>query len=420
MELEIIVRWLHEARDVYNRTLSGGGTCLCPERIGRDLFYANRQKNYLGSWVRYFVDPRTSTWPLMDSPWPTLGICLFYAYFVKVLGPRLMLNRQPMNIRWLMVIYNFFMVIVSALIFSFLGVYGWFGRYNWYCQPVDYSNSKEAILMTHLAWWYYISKFVEFADTIFFVMRKKFSHISTLHVIHHGMMPMSVWWGVKFTPGGHSTFFAFINSLVHILMYFYYGLAAVGPHMYKYLWWKQYMTSFQMVQFIAIFVHSFQLLFRPDCEYPRGFMWWIGFHAVMFWFLFADFYKNAYLKSSTNWKSMASAKSTVQSIESKNNKINENGKFVVSVNGSISKNEENKFLNGYCYLIGLNDAENDVPEAERQYAEVDRQHQADLRQRIADRVPKNGATLIYRHKNGLQGNGQVEGPQTRSRIKKAV
>lgn len=35
----------------------------------------------------------------------------------------------------------------------------------------------------------------------FFVLRKKNEHISTLHVIHHGIMPMSVWFGVKFTPG---------------------------------------------------------------------------------------------------------------------------------------------------------------------------------------------------------------------------
>lgn len=36
---------------------------------------------------------------------------------------------------------------------------------------------------------------------IFFVLRKKNNHVSTLHVIHHGCMPMSVWFGVKFTPG---------------------------------------------------------------------------------------------------------------------------------------------------------------------------------------------------------------------------
>lgn len=59
-------------------------------------------------------------------------------------------------------------------------------------------------------------------------------------------------------------------------------------------WLIDSMFEFEtQVQFILIFVHSFQLLFR-ECNYPRGFMWWIGFHAVLFWFLFWDFYKNAY------------------------------------------------------------------------------------------------------------------------------
>jgi hypothetical protein len=71
-------------------------------------------------------------------------------------------------------------------------------------------------------------------------------------------------------------------------------MAAIGPQMSKYLFWKKYMTSIQMVQFIIIFVHSFQLLFR-ECDYPKSFMWWIGFHAVLFWFLFWDFYKTSYL-----------------------------------------------------------------------------------------------------------------------------
>lgn len=44
-----------------------------------------------------------------------------------------------------------------------------------------------------------------------------------------------------------------------------------------------------------IFVHSFQLLFR-QCNYPKGFMWFIGFHAVLFWFLFYDFFYTSYTK----------------------------------------------------------------------------------------------------------------------------
>jgi hypothetical protein len=40
-------------------------------------------------------------------------------------------------------------------------------------------------------WWYFFSKFTEFFDTFFFVMRKRYDQVSTLHVIHHGIMPFS-------------------------------------------------------------------------------------------------------------------------------------------------------------------------------------------------------------------------------------
>lgn len=82
----------------------------------------------------------------------------------------------------------------------------------------------------------------------FFVLRKKDEHISLLHVVHHGIMPMSVWFGVRFTPGGHSTFFGLLNTFVHIVMYFYYMVAAMGPKYQKFIWWKKYLTAFQMVR----------------------------------------------------------------------------------------------------------------------------------------------------------------------------
>lgn len=52
---------------------------------------------------------------------------------------------------------------------------------------------------------------------------------------------------MKFAPGGHSTFFAMLNAFVHIVMYFYYMIAAMGPKYQKYIWWKKYLTAFQMV-----------------------------------------------------------------------------------------------------------------------------------------------------------------------------
>ena len=45
-------------------------------------------------------------------------------------------------------------------------------------------------------------------------------------------------------------FGAMINSFVHVLMYTYYGLSSLGPHMQNYLWWKKYLTRVQLVTVI--------------------------------------------------------------------------------------------------------------------------------------------------------------------------
>ncbi|XP_043282321.1 elongation of very long chain fatty acids protein AAEL008004 isoform X2 [Venturia canescens] len=238
-------------------------------------------------------DPRVKDWAMMSSPIPTALICLSYVYFSKNLGPRLMENRKPFSLKGVLIVYNLVQTLFSSWIFYEYMMSGWARGYSFRCQPVDYSESPLAMRMANTCWWYYFSKFTEFFDTLFFIMRKKTQQVSTLHVIHHGIMPFSVWMGVKFAPGGHSTFFALLNTFVHIVMYFYYMIAAMGPEYQKYIWWKKYLTTFQMMQFVAIFGHQFQLLFT-ECDYPRSFMVWIGLHGVLFLGLFSDFYKTKY------------------------------------------------------------------------------------------------------------------------------
>ena len=45
-----------------------------------------------------------------------------------------------------------------------------------------------------------------------------------------------------------------VNSFIHIVMYTYYGMAAMGPHMQKYLWWKRYLTMLQIVSDLPVFL----------------------------------------------------------------------------------------------------------------------------------------------------------------------
>jgi len=255
-------------------------------------------------------DKRTDGWFLMDSIWPTVLLCLGYVILVKYFGPWYMRDRPAMQFKKILVAYNAFQVVFSAWQFYEFGMGGWFGSYNLRCQPVDRTDNEQANRMVRVLWWYYISKISEFFDTIFFVFRKKSEHVSFLQVFHHGVMPLNAWAAAKFAPTGHCTLIGFTNTFIHTLMYFYYMMAAMGPQYQKFLWWKKYLTHFQMIQFVIVFVHSMQLFFIP-CDVPIAFAWLTVFHTAAFLFLFLDYYRKAYSKYTSSKKG-----------HSKNNHVN--------------------------------------------------------------------------------------------------
>ena len=212
-------------------------------------------------------DPRADGWFLMNSIWPTVALSTTYYVIVRFAGPKFMENREAYNLKYVMLVYNLFQTVFNMWLFYKVW-WLWRDHYNWTCQPVDYSQSTLGMAALDVTWWYFFSKFIDFFDSFFFVLRKKFSHLSTLHVVHHGGLPIAVWFGPRFVGGGHTTFCGFLNCAVHVAMYLYYFLAALGPRVQPYLWWKKYLTKLQMVQFIIFFIHAMQPLFI-ECDYPK-------------------------------------------------------------------------------------------------------------------------------------------------------
>lgn len=125
-------------------------------------------------------------------------------------------------------------------------------KYSWRCEPVDFSNSPHGLRVASGCYVYFLAKITELLDTVFFVLRKKNNQITFLHMYHHTVMPMISWGVTKYYPGGHGTFIGVINSFVHIIMYFYYMMSAMGPQYQKYLWWKKYITTLQLVRNFSI------------------------------------------------------------------------------------------------------------------------------------------------------------------------
>jgi len=256
-------------------------------------------------------DPRADIYPLTESPIPNILHCMFYLFIVCYAGPKFMKNRPAYDLKFLLIPYNWALVGLSTFLFYEFLMAGWgTGDFSLLCQEPEWGNSARELRMIRVMWWFWISKHIEFLDTYFFIARKNFRQVSFLHVFHHTLMAATWYLGPKYAGGGMGTFHALINSFVHMVMYTYYGIAAMGHEYRKYLWWKKYLTSFQMAQFVAIFGHMTNIIvFYPDCKWPQIFKYIIAMYGTIFFVLFSNFWIQNYTKGGRNKPAMTGGKS---------------------------------------------------------------------------------------------------------------
>lgn len=166
-------------------------------------------------------DPRIAKYSFFrGGPWTAWSIIAFYVYFVKKLGPALMKNREPMNLRGLILCYNLSMILINAYFFYEIVVNYRFGiemdMFN-FERPKTTDNSPKKLHVIWLSYAFLLSKFLDLAETVFFVLRKKHNQISNLHVYHHSVVPLLVHMFAKISPtGGPGCMFPFLNCFIHI------------------------------------------------------------------------------------------------------------------------------------------------------------------------------------------------------------
>ncbi|XP_068762372.1 very long chain fatty acid elongase 4-like [Montipora capricornis] len=203
-------------------------------------------------WSMQDGDPKTADWPLIATPWPTFSFIALYLFIVKV-GPKIMEKRRAYSLREVLIVYNFAMVILSAwMVYEFIASVVDIPNFDYFCEPMHYvRGDKRLNRLARICYIYWLSKFVEALDTFFFILRKKNNQVSFLHVYHHAFMCF-LWWMIsKYIPG-ETYFGAAVNCFVHVVMYAYYGLSAIGPQMQPYLGWKAHITKLQLTQFVCI------------------------------------------------------------------------------------------------------------------------------------------------------------------------
>lgn len=242
-------------------------------------------------------DPRVSNYHLMRTPWPTMFATLLYYWFVRSIGPRMMRDKKPYELLPLIRVYNLLMAAWNGFGFYVGCQLVNYGLETIGCRPVDpYQRDEKTLNQIYYGYMFFTSRLVEFADTVFFVLRKKNSQMTSFHVFHHSSVPTATWFFLKFAPGGNSGIFPFINTLIHTIMYSYYFLATFGS-MKPYLGWKKYLTQMQIVQFFIIIACCLQPLVIPGCKFPRALLLIMVAFSFVFIYLFVDFYLKSYNRS---------------------------------------------------------------------------------------------------------------------------
>jgi GNS1/SUR4 family len=131
------------------------------------------------------------------------------------------------------------------------------------CNPL--ANDAAGYRIAGVFVLFYLQKYLEFFDTWFFILRKSSRQVTFLHLFHHSSITIVVGSILPFDYNGDMYLPILLNSANHMLVYLHYLLATLGVQSS----WASYITSLQLLQFVAIFGQSL-LTYRigPTCGSP--------------------------------------------------------------------------------------------------------------------------------------------------------
>jgi hypothetical protein len=182
-----------------------------------------------------------------------------------------MTAREPFNVKSLMQAYN----IVQILVCGYM-VYGLFPCVsfpNIFGINSEYDARGEWFVFVH-----YLSKYLDWFDTLWILLNKKRSQLSFLHVYHHATI--GVIWGFLLTHNvgaGTTRYGAWVNSLTHVIMYSHYLWTSFGLKNPI----KRLITKWQLLQFWSCLVHAF-LVQVVESSQVQSFAWLqLGYQTTM-------------------------------------------------------------------------------------------------------------------------------------------
>jgi elongation of very long chain fatty acids protein 4 len=279
---------------------------MASELIQSYYEWANATEQKLFEWVdpngAYKVNPMAD-YPLANFA-SVYAICVGYLVFV-IFGTALMKAGIPaLNTSALQFLYNPFQVIVCSYMCLEAGIQAY--RNNYTAGPCNAFNPANPV-MGNVLYLFFLSKILDLCDTFFIVTGKKWKQLSVLHVYHHLTVLFFYYVVFRCAQDGDSYATIVLNGFVHTIMYTYYFVSAHTRD----IWWKKYLTSMQLTQFVIMNVQGYLTYSRQCSGFPAKIPVLYLFYVQSLFWLFMNFYIRAYVLGGSKKPVAADKKKTL-------------------------------------------------------------------------------------------------------------
>lgn len=236
----------------------------------------------------------TENWPLAKFETASL-IAIGYLSFV-ILGMFIMpFLPSVTGLYPFKFVYNIIQVMLCSYMCIEAGVRAYYAGYTLLpCQNFE----QETPVMGFILYVFYLSKILDFLDTVFIILEKRWKQLSFLHVYHHTSIFLFYWLNLNVGYDGDVYLTIVLNGLIHTIMYTYYF---VSLHT-KEIWWKSALTMSQMIQFVCMNAQAVYLLVNGCKTCPVNIVKLYLVYILTLLFLFANFYVASYMGKSNSKK----------------------------------------------------------------------------------------------------------------------
>jgi elongation of very long chain fatty acids protein 4 len=159
-------------------------------------------------------------------------------------------------------------------------------RHNYTLMPCEPFNATNPV-MGDILYIFYLSKILDFADTVFIIAECRWKQLSFLHVYHHFSIFLFYWLNLNVGFDGDVFLTIILNGFIHTIMYTYYF---VSLHTSESIWWKKYLTQSQMIQFALMNFQAAYLVLNECTAFPIRIIKAYFYYIISLLILFMHFY----------------------------------------------------------------------------------------------------------------------------------